>query len=60
MRRIGTYGNCFGIGWRSIAADLLESKGFNVAGAIGAQVYESEGGKLAKYEPPKPSANDKK
>jgi rhodanese-related sulfurtransferase len=38
-----------------IAADLLESNGFKVAGAIGAQVYESEGGKLVKYEPPKSS-----
>ena len=31
-----------------IAADLLESKGFKIAGAIGAQVYESDGGKLIK------------
>lgn len=38
------------------AATLLESKGFNVAGAIGAQTYESEGGKLTKIEPPKPAA----
>jgi rhodanese-related sulfurtransferase len=43
-----------------IAADLLESKGFKIAGAIGAQVYESEGGKLIKYEIPKPVAGDKK
>ena len=35
-----------------IAADLLASKGFKIAGAIGAQVYESEGGKLLKYGPP--------
>jgi len=41
-------------------ADLLESKGFKVAGAVGAQVYESEGGKLTKIEPPKPSATEKK
>ena len=39
-----------------IAADLLESKGFRIAGAIGAQVYESEGGKLIKYPPEKPAA----
>jgi rhodanese-related sulfurtransferase len=42
------------------AADLLESKGFKVAGAVGAQTYESEGGKLLKVEPPKPAATDKK
>jgi rhodanese-related sulfurtransferase len=39
-----------------IAADLLESTGFKIAGAIGAQVYESEGGKLVKYPPEKPAA----
>jgi rhodanese-related sulfurtransferase len=38
-----------------IAADLLESKGFKIAGAIGAQVYESEGGTLMKYAPEKPA-----
>jgi len=43
-----------------IAADLLESKGFKIAGAIGAQVYESEGGKLIKYAPEKPAAEEKK
>ena len=43
-----------------IAADLLESKGFKIAGAIGAQVYESEGGKLIKYPPEKPAAEEKK
>ena len=37
------------------AADLLTSKGFKVAGAVGAQTYESEGGKLTKIEPPKPA-----
>jgi rhodanese-related sulfurtransferase len=42
-------------GRASLAADLLVSKGFNVAGAIGAQTYEAEGGKLVKIEPPKPS-----
>jgi rhodanese-related sulfurtransferase len=40
-----------------IAADVLESKGFKIAGAIGAQVYESEGGTLIKYAPEKPTAN---
>jgi rhodanese-related sulfurtransferase len=43
-----------------IAADLLESKGFKIAGAIGAQVYESEGGKLVKYQPEESSANVEK
>lgn len=38
------------------AADLLQSKGFNVAGAVGAETYESDGGKLFKIEPPKPAA----
>jgi rhodanese-related sulfurtransferase len=41
-----------------IAADLLERKGFKIAGAIGAQVYESEGGTLVKYAPEKPAAAD--
>ena len=43
-----------------IAADLLDSKGFKIAGAIGAQVYESEGGTLVKYAPEKPAANAEK
>lgn len=43
----------------SRAADLLSSKGFNVAGAVGAQTYESAGGKLVKIEPPKPAAEKK-
>ena len=38
------------------AADLLESRGFRVASAVGAQTYESEGGKLFKVEVPKPAA----
>ena len=41
------------------AADILGSKGFNVAGAVGAQTYESEGGKLLKIEPPKQAAEKK-
>lgn len=43
-----------------IAADLLESKGFKIAGAIGAQVYESDGGKLIKYAPEKPAPSTEK
>jgi rhodanese-related sulfurtransferase len=43
-----------------IAADLLESKGFKIAGAIGAQVYESDVGKLVKYQPEKSNANVEK
>jgi rhodanese-related sulfurtransferase len=42
-----------------IAADLLASKGITVAGAIGAQVYESQGGTLVKYPPEKPAAGEK-
>lgn len=40
-------------------ADLLAGKGFKVAGAIGAQDYEAEGGTLTKIAPPqpKPAAN---
>ena len=34
-----------------IAADLLADKGIKIAGAIGAQVYESQGGTLIKYPP---------
>ncbi|MES2353673.1 MAG: rhodanese-like domain-containing protein [Pseudomonadota bacterium] len=36
------------------AADLLASKGFQVAGAVGAQNYEEQGGTLAKISPPAP------
>jgi rhodanese-related sulfurtransferase len=43
----------------SRAADLLSSKGFKVAGAVGAQTYESQGGKLSKIEAPKPAADKK-
>jgi rhodanese-related sulfurtransferase len=43
------------------AGDLLVAKGFKVVGAIGAQNYEEEGGKLAKIEIPtlEPSAETK-
>jgi hypothetical protein len=36
------------------AGDLLVAKGFKVVGAIGAQNYEEEGGKLTKIEIPAP------
>ncbi|MCU1340917.1 MAG: conserved hypothetical rhodanese sulfurtransferase protein [Candidatus Acidoferrum typicum] len=39
-----------------IAADLLTKNGFKVAGTIGAQTYEQEGGKLTKIVPPPPQA----
>lgn len=39
------------------AADLLDSKGFKVAGGVGAQDYEAEGGTILKIAPP---ANDGK
>lgn len=44
-----------------IAADLLAKNGFKVAGTIGAQTYEQEGGKLTKIVPPAPAhSNDEK
>jgi rhodanese-related sulfurtransferase len=36
------------------AADLLTSKGFKVAGTVGAQTFEEQGGKLTKFEIPPP------
>jgi rhodanese-related sulfurtransferase len=36
------------------AADLLTSKGFKVAGTVGAQTFEEQGGKLTKFEVPPP------
>jgi rhodanese-related sulfurtransferase len=42
------------------AADLLTSKGFNVAGAVGAETYEKEGGTLTKIEVPKKVATAEK
>jgi rhodanese-related sulfurtransferase len=39
----------------SKAADLLAKNGFNVAGAVGAQDYESEGGTLVKIAAPQPN-----
>jgi len=38
----------------AVAADLLITNGFRVAGAVGAQTYEAEGGALLKVVPPKP------
>jgi rhodanese-related sulfurtransferase len=38
------------------AADLLASKGFKVAGAIGARKYEEGGGKIVKITAPPPRA----
>ena len=39
------------------AADLLKSKGYKVAGTVGAQTFEEQGGKLTKFEVPPPRAN---
>jgi len=36
------------------AADLLASKGYNVAGTVGAQTFEEQGGALTKFEVPPP------
>jgi rhodanese-related sulfurtransferase len=36
------------------AADLLASKGFKVAGTVGAQTFEEQGGRLTKFEIPPP------
>jgi rhodanese-related sulfurtransferase len=45
-----------------VAADLLTKNGFKVAGTIGAQSYEQDGGKLTKIAPPPPQPinNEKK
>ena len=34
------------------AADLLASKGYKVAGAVGAETYEKDGGTIAHIKPP--------
>jgi len=47
-------------GRASRAAVLLTKAGFTVAGAVGAEVYESQGGKLTKVVPPAPNPNAKK
>jgi rhodanese-related sulfurtransferase len=49
-RTIVTVSNHAGRGKKAV--DLLTSKGFKVAGAVGAQNYEEEGGKLTKIAPP--------
>jgi rhodanese-related sulfurtransferase len=36
------------------AADFLTSKGYKVAGTVGAQTFEEQGGKLTKFEVPPP------
>lgn len=51
-RTIVTVSNHAGRGGR--AADLLAAKGFKVAGTVGAQNYEEQGGKLVKIAPPAP------
>jgi rhodanese-related sulfurtransferase len=57
-RTIVTVSNHAGRGGR--AADLLASKGFKVAGTVGAQTYEEQGGKLTKIAPPAPKADANK
>ena len=56
-RSVITVSNHAGRGGKG--ADLLASKGFKVAGAVGAQDYEAEGGTLTKIAvpPPKPEAH---
>ena len=53
-RTIVTVSNHAGRGGR--AADFLADHGFKVAGTIGAQNYEEEGGKLARVTAPAPKA----
>jgi rhodanese-related sulfurtransferase len=36
------------------AADLLKSKGYQVAGTVGAQTFEAQGGTLTRFEVPPP------
>jgi rhodanese-related sulfurtransferase len=42
------------------AADLLASRGFTVAGAVGTQLYEEEGGGIRRITAPPPAAADAK
>ena len=49
-RTLVTVSNHAGRGGR--AADLLASKGFKVAGTVGAETYEQEGGKISHITPP--------
>lgn len=39
------------------AGDILTAKGYRVAGAVGVQLYEKDGGALTKFTPPPPKAN---
>ena len=39
------------------AADLLAAKGYKVAGAVGVELYEKEGGTLTKITPPPAAAS---
>ncbi len=39
-----------------VAGDLLESKGFRVAGAVGVENYRDEGGTITRIEVPAPKA----
>jgi rhodanese-related sulfurtransferase len=39
------------------AADILVKNGYKVAGTVGAQTYEAEGGKLTKIVPSPPAAS---
>jgi rhodanese-related sulfurtransferase len=52
-RAIVTVSNHAGRG--GAAGDFLTSHGFNVAGALGVENYEEEGGKLTKIAPPPPA-----
>ena len=45
-------------GRAGVAADLLASKGFKVAGAVGVENYQEEGGTLSKIAPPAPKVAD--
>jgi rhodanese-related sulfurtransferase len=54
-RRIVTVSNHAGRAGK--AADLLAAKGFKVAGAVGAQLYEKDGGTLTKIAPPATTGN---
>jgi rhodanese-related sulfurtransferase len=57
-RKIVTVSNHAGRAGR--AADLLAAKGFNVAGRIGVQTYEEDGGKLTKIAPKPPAGESQK
>jgi rhodanese-related sulfurtransferase len=55
-RTLVTVSNHAGRGGK--AADLLASKGFRVAGTVGAQTYEQEGGKLTHVTAPVSAAKN--